>query len=65
MQEEKCNKIQPQERIKTTVLPYMKGSTDKIGKAYQKYKIKIIFKPHRKIKQYQPSVKDKIKLQNP
>lgn len=46
--------------ISTAFLPYIQGITDRIGKVLHKHNIKTIFRPHSKISDLLPSVKDKI-----
>ena len=41
-----------------TVLPYVRKVTDRIGKLLQKYNIKTIFKPTKKIKENLRTAKD-------
>lgn len=41
-----------------TVLPYVRKVTDRIGKLLQKYNIKTIFKPTKKIKEHLRTAKD-------
>ncbi|XP_032686437.1 uncharacterized protein LOC116851269 [Odontomachus brunneus] len=46
------------EKKKTAVLPYLQGITEPISRILDKHDIKIIFKPHRKISQLLPNLKD-------
>src|SRR5436190_15829359 len=46
------------EKRKWTVLPYVQGTTERISRILSKHKIKVIFKPQRKIAQLLPNPKD-------
>ena len=59
---EHANKItvsdtQPDEKI-LSILPYIKGTTDRIGRILNKHNIRIIFKPPKKIGQTLRNPKD-------
>lgn len=47
----------PIDHVDCTVLPYIKGTTDKIGNLLKKYNMKTIFKTINKIKQMNTPVK--------
>jgi predicted GIY-YIG superfamily endonuclease len=49
-------------REKLAFLPYVKGTSEKIGKVLQKYAIKPVFRPINKIKDILRPVKDKLPL---
>ena len=46
------------EKRKWTILPYVQGTTERISRILSKHKIKVIFKPQRKIAQLLPNPKD-------
>ena len=47
-----------------TIIPYVKGTTDKIGRLLRKHNIKTVYKPHQTIRSYLKNPKDKIKFEN-
>ena len=49
--------IQSDERI-LSILPYVKGTTDRIGRILNKYNVRTIFKPPKKIGQILRNPKD-------
>lgn len=65
----RTHKRNPREQVEQLTsrafLPYVKGVTDRIGKILKRYKIKTIFRPPQKIRQYLRSVKDNVPLQSP
>ena len=46
--------------VSTAFLPYIQGTTDRIGRILGKYNIKSIFKPLTKVSDLLPSIKDKL-----
>ena len=46
------------ERKKKVVLPYLQGTTERIGRILSKHNIRVIFKPQKKIAQLLPNPKD-------
>jgi hypothetical protein len=54
---------EPENRPKT-ILPYIKGTTDRIGRILRKYKISTTYKPYRTIRTSLKNPTQKIKLEN-
>lgn len=55
----------PKVERRVAFLPYLRGVTDKIGRLLNKYSIKAVFAPSRKISQYLRSPKDTFPLDHP
>ncbi|XP_011858601.1 PREDICTED: uncharacterized protein LOC105556140, partial [Vollenhovia emeryi] len=47
------------EKKKAVVLPYLRGTTDRISRVLSKHNIRVIFKPHNKLSQMLPNPKDR------
>ena len=54
-----------EDQKKHVYLPYVKGTTDKIGRILERHNIKSVFKPQKKIMDLICHAKDKIPLSNP
>lgn len=54
-----------EENRKFVILPFVKGTSEKLGRIFKKHSIKTVFKPPSKIKDFLRPAKDKIPLSTP